>query len=269
MQQSRTVFSNHKSRQPLFTYLLLLSSNAIGPAIANKRYCEAAIHCLFDTFCPNFDTLCHRRDTAPMGPMRPIHKFRANKKNTVKSTSALSTLPLLIGLTAAGLISAPAPEAKAQTSKARNAAAKEKATARQEREATAQRRLLTTRAGQALLPPTLRCLAVEGQSLQGAGRGAPHRLARRGERSQRGVGVRRDEIVEAAKLRLTFTLSLRTDPVAVASQADAQRRNLADSGARQGASGHTTNGRAEHRPPLFHGLQPVPLPVHRPLHDGM
>ena len=61
-----------------------------------------------------------------MGPTHPIHQVRASKKNTVKSTSATRALPLLIALITAGLISAPTPEAKAQTSKARNAAAKEK-----------------------------------------------------------------------------------------------------------------------------------------------
>ena len=127
-----------------------------------------------------------------MGPMRPNHKFRANKKNTVKSTSALSTLPLLIGLTAAGLISAPAPEAKAQTSKARNAAAKEKATARREREADRTAQAADGTSGASPSAPTAALPARQWKvSLKELGVGRP--IALRGVESEAsvGVGVRR------------------------------------------------------------------------------
>ena len=66
--------------------------------------------------------------------MRPSFRYEPAKKNTVKSTSATRALPLFVALITAGLISTPAPQANAQTSKARSAAAKEKALTRQERE---------------------------------------------------------------------------------------------------------------------------------------
>ena len=66
--------------------------------------------------------------------MRPSFRYEPAKKNTVKSTSATRALPVFVALITAGLISAPAPQANAQTSKARSAVAKEKALTRQERE---------------------------------------------------------------------------------------------------------------------------------------
>ena len=127
-----------------------------------------------------------------MGPTRPVYRVRASKKNTVKSTSATRAPPLLIELITAGLISAPAPEAKAQTSKARNAAAKEKATTRQEREADRAAQTTDNTSGASPAAPNAALPARQWKvSLKELGVGHP--IALRGVESEAsvGVGVRR------------------------------------------------------------------------------
>ena len=109
---------------------------------------------------------------------------------------------------------------------------------------------------------------VENQP-QGPGPGTPGHAARRGERSQRGCGcaARRNRGGRPAAPDLHALAG--ADPEPVAPQGDLERRDAADHRARQGAPGDAANGRAEHRPALLHRLQPLSLPVHRPLHDGM
>lgn len=144
-----------------------------------------------------------------MGPTRPTHQGRASKKNIVKSTQATRALPLFVALITAGLISIPAPVANAQTTKARNAVAKEKekASTRQEREAAG-----AAPAGDSVVgttPASTPPLPVRQWkvSLKELGVGRPISLRGVESEASMGVSVRRDELVESARLRLTFTLS--------------------------------------------------------------
>ena len=139
--------------------------------------------------------------------MRPSFRYEPAKKNTVKSTSATRALPVFVALITAGLISAPAPQANAQTSKARSAAAKEKALTRQERESARAVQANDSAIGASPSDtPTLPARQWK-VSLKELGVGRPVSLRGVESEASVGVGVRRDEIVEAAKLRLTFTLS--------------------------------------------------------------
>lgn len=108
---------------------------------------------------------------------------------------------------ALGLVSAPLPTAHAQTTPAKESSAKERAKARQARAAAA----ATTAADTDNAAPVATTPALPLRqwkvSLKDLGLARP--IALRGVESEAsvGVGVRRDEVVEAAKLRLTFTLS--------------------------------------------------------------
>ena len=115
-----------------------------------------------------------------------------------------------VAIVATSLITLSSPVANAQSPKPREAAAKERAQARQERDAL--RKTAAKGAQASALPSTPAASPLPGTrqskvSLKALGVGRPITL--RGVESEASVGlsVRRDELVEAAKLRLTFTLS--------------------------------------------------------------
>lgn len=122
--------------------------------------------------------------------------------------SATRALPVFLALLAIGLTSLPSPVAHAQTSEERKTVAKERKQSRQKREPTG------TAATASESPGSTNTFATPSLptrqwkvSLKELGAGRP--IALRGVESEASVsmGVRRDEMVEAAKLRLTVTLS--------------------------------------------------------------
>ena len=128
----------------------------------------------------------------------------------MKSRTINCAPPVLVALIATGLIAIPQPAANAQTTKSRTSTTKERTKARQE--ITAPRKTVADGLADGTLSPQ----PTDSQplpsrrwtaSLKDLGVARP--IALRGVESEAsvGVGVRRDELVEAAKLRLTFTLS--------------------------------------------------------------
>jgi len=113
---------------------------------------------------------------------------------------------LLAALMALGLVSAPLPTANAQTAPAKESTARERAKARAARNAAP---VPDSPATATAAEPTAPALPLRQwkTSLKDLGLARP--ISLRGVESEAsvGVGVRRDEVVEAARLRLTFTLS--------------------------------------------------------------
>lgn len=124
---------------------------------------------------------------------------------------------ILLALIAVGLISLPHPVANAQSSKSRDTGAKDRSQARAERDVV-RGKVAPADAGpggalaSVATPPPLpsRQWKVSLKDL-----GVTRPIALRGVESEAsvGVGVRRDEAVESARLRLTFTLSPALIPV--------------------------------------------------------
>ncbi|GDY35145.1 cellulose biosynthesis cyclic di-GMP-binding regulatory protein BcsB [Acidovorax sp. NB1] len=123
-----------------------------------------------------------------------------------KTTGAPS---ILLALIAVGLISLPAPVANAQPSKSRDAATKERAQARPERDGTRNKAASAEPGAIAAAVATLPPLPSRQWKVSLKDLGMARPIALRGVDSEAsvGVGVRRDEAVETARLRLTFTLS--------------------------------------------------------------
>ena len=125
------------------------------------------------------------------------------------------TVPLLAALMALGLVSGPLPTANAQmTSSVREPSARERAKARKARETDA----ATVAESNTIAPLANGVSAASAQtpalplrqwkvSLKDLGVVRPFALRGVESEASVGLGVRRDELVEAAKLRLTFTLS--------------------------------------------------------------
>ena len=124
---------------------------------------------------------------------------------------------ILLALIAVGLISLPHPVANAQSSKSRDSGAKDRSQARAERDVV-RGKVAPADAGpggalaSVATPPPLPSRQWK-VSLKDLGVARP--IALRGVESEAsvGVGVRRDEAVESARLRLTFTLSPALIPV--------------------------------------------------------
>lgn len=123
-----------------------------------------------------------------------------------KTTGAPS---ILLALIAVGLISLPYPVANAQPSKSRDAATKERAQARQERDGMRNKAASAEPGASAAAVATLPQLPSRQWKVSLKDLGMARPIALRGVDSEAsvGVGVRRDEAVETARLRLTFTLS--------------------------------------------------------------
>ncbi|WP_298448990.1 cellulose biosynthesis cyclic di-GMP-binding regulatory protein BcsB [Acidovorax sp.] len=123
-----------------------------------------------------------------------------------KTTGAPS---ILLALIAVGLISLPYPFANAQPSKSRDAATKERAQARQERDGMRNKAASAEPGASAAAVATLPQLPSRQWKVSLKDLGMARPIALRGVDSEAsvGVGVRRDEAVETARLRLTFTLS--------------------------------------------------------------
>lgn len=122
--------------------------------------------------------------------------------------SATRALPVFLALLAIGLTSLPFPVAHAQTSEERKTVAKERKQSRQKREPTGSAATASESPGSTNTSATPSLPTRQWKvSLKELGAGRP--IALRGVESEASVsmGVRRDEMVEAAKLRLTVTLS--------------------------------------------------------------